>query len=404
MKKRIALVVNTLSRGGAERTVSNLSIGLSERYDVDIVVNDDARVDYPYEGRLISLGLPAGADRMGFLYQARAAAKRTRALRRMKRSGRYAAVLSFSEMANAANVLSGNRGTRTIVSVRNSIGKGKQRGITPWFICAFVLPLICRKADLTVSCSREIADELTAHYGLSARKSAVIYNGLDLPRLRAQAAEPFSDEEEALCRGGRLIVSVGRLTRQKGHWHLLKAVRALRDGGLPVRLLLLGDGELRPALEDTVARLGLSGCVAMPGFVENPYKYMARADVVAMPSQYEGFSNALIEALACGAPVVSTDHETGAREILAPDTDYRSKTLDGIDLCACGLLVPVCEGGIDEAPEALYREEALLAEAIRRVLTDDGLAERCRQASLRRAEQMDIASICRQWIDAIEAR
>ncbi|MBP3901504.1 MAG: glycosyltransferase, partial [Blautia sp.] len=350
MKKRIALTVNTLSGGGAERAVSNLSRALSDRYDVDIVVNDKAHIDYPYKGRILSLHMPARGDRMGAVYQICALARRIRALGRMKRSGKYAAVISFSEMTNLANVLSGNKDARSIASVHIAAGRSRESGLKYRLFHAWLLPLTCRRADCTVSCSREIEDELIESYGLSRENSAVICNGLDIPHIRKKMSEKFSDPDERRFHDRKILVSVGRMTQQKGQWHLLRAVKKLREDGIPVLLLLLGDGELRQALQEEVDRLGLSDCVDMPGFVENPYKYMARADALVMPSLYEGFSSVLIEAMACGAPVISTDHETGAREILAPDTDYRKKVTDRIEECAYGLLVPVCQGGPGEDP------------------------------------------------------
>ena len=138
----------------------------------------------------------------------------------------------------------------------------------------------------------------------------------------------------------------------------------------------------------------------MPGFVDNPYRYMANADAVVMTSLYEGFCNVLIEAMACGAPVISTDHETGAREILAPDTDYRMKVRDRGEKAEYGILVPVCEGEIgrsDDMPEAV-----LLAEAIRELLSDEEMAAHYRRAALERAGQLDIRTICAEWARVIE--
>lgn len=174
------------------------------------------------------------------------------------------------------------------------------------------------------------------------------------------------------------------------------------DDGISVRLLILGDGELRPALVKQAEQLEISDRVWMPGFVDNPYKYMAQADVFVMPSLYEGFSNAILEALACGVPVISTDHETGAREILAPASEYRQKVKDRIDLGDYGILVPVCGGDMDFSSEQYLQGEILLADAIKMVLTDSNLAKRYRQAALERAKQLDLKSVCKQWISVIE--
>ena len=403
MKKRIALVINTLSGGGAERTVSNLSMALSERYDIDIVVNDTEHITYPYSGRILSLRMPAWLKPASAVYQMTALVRRIRVLRRLKKSGAYTAMLSFSGLTNLANALSGKQYAKTIVSVRNSVSGRKDREPKQRLFLRFVLPYICRKASLTVSCSKEIAEELMTECGLSEDKSAVIYNGLQLERIQELAAAPLPAFTGEDFPPGKLLLTVGRLTDQKGQWHLLPVLKHLREEGMPVCLVILGEGELRPMLEERIARLGLSGCVMMPGFVENPYPYLARADAVLMPSLYEGFSNAIIEAMACGAPVVATDHKTGAREILAPETDYRIKISDGVEMAAFGILVPVCGSGPEEFGEALLREEGCMAEAIRMLLTDDKLMQRYREASFMRADQLAIARICEQWIKVIES-
>ena len=400
MKKRIAFIVNTLSNGGAEKTVSNLSRMLSDQYDIDIVVNNMEHIDYPYKGNIISLGLPADRERMKTTYQVYAIMRRIQVLRQLKKSREYAAVISFSEMTNLSNVLSGNKYSKTMISVRCAVKKRKDFGGRQKLVLSLVLPYVCRRADRTVSCSREIEEDLINHYGLAAGKSAVIYNGLDLEEIRKKSEEPLECEEPTHS-GEKLIVSVGRITYQKGQWHLLRAIKKLSDDGIPVRLLILGDGELRTALEKQAVQLGISDRVRMPGFVENPYRYMAQADVFVMSSLYEGFSNAILEALACGVPVISTDHETGAREILAPETDYRAKTRTYIDKASYGILVPVCNGSPDAADQ-LSEEETTLSDAIRSIITNENLTKHYREAAIARAEQMDIHSVCRQWIRLIE--
>ena len=129
MKKRIAFVVNTLSGGGAEKTVSNLSRGLADKYNIDIIVNDTQHLEYPYRGHIVSLNMPPDKGVMGAAYQIQILIRRTKVLRYLKKKKKYTAVLSFSEMCNVANVLSGNKYGKTIVSVRNSILKGKDSSL-----------------------------------------------------------------------------------------------------------------------------------------------------------------------------------------------------------------------------------------------------------------------------------
>ena len=397
MKDKIALVVNTLSGGGAEKTAANLSRVLSEKYEIDIIVNDDFQLDYSYIGHVFSLHMPQKKNRMSFSYQTKALIRRTRVLKILKAKRHYKAVISFSEMTNLANVLSGGK---AIISVHNSVSKSKANGWKHRLVARIVLPYCVKKAYKTVPCSKEISDELIRDYRLSKEKSFVIYNGIDCQNVKDLASEKLPQLISENSK--KLIVTVGRLTWEKGQWHLIRVVRKLLDEGMDIKLIILGEGPLRRLLEELVSKSGLEEKVLLPGFVENPYQYMAAADVVVFPSLTEGFSNAILEALACSAPVISTDHETGAREILAPDTDYHFKIHNTIDEAQYGVLVPVCDGTIYKASEPLTNEEKLLGKAIRRMVTDPGWNTRYRNAALKRAEQLSIHSVAKKWIEAIE--
>jgi len=113
-----------------------------------------------------------------------------------------------------------------------------------------------------------------------------------------------------------VILAVGRLVVQKDYPTLLRAFSLVRRKR-QAHLLILGEGQERPRLEALVRQLGLTENVQMPGFVKNPYAYMARARLLVLSSKWEGFGNVLMEALACGTPVVSTDCKSGPGEILA---------------------------------------------------------------------------------------
>lgn len=397
MKKRIAFVINSLSGGGAERTAANLSRYLSERYEIDIIVNDNAIPQYAYEGKIISLGMPATKNRMNTAYQLKALRKRIRLLRRLKEEKQYMAVLSFSEMTNLANVLTGGK---AIISVHNSDWLDQSADWKRRLTADCTFPYMFRKACRTVSCSAEIADELVKRYRLPEERSSVIYNGIEYEKIREKA---FIHDRNHLCEDReRLIISVGRLTAEKGQWHLIRAFKKLHDDGLNAKLVILGEGELRGPLEQLITEGNLDNKVILPGFVENPEKFMASADAVVFPSLHEGFSNAIVEALACGAAVVSTDHVTGAREILAPDTDYHNKVYDRIDEAQYGILVPVCDGKTRHMDEPLTKEELLLADAIRRMVTDQQWSDHYRKVAPKRAEQLEIRSIVEAWTRVIE--
>ena len=112
-----------------------------------------------------------------------------------------------------------------------------------------------------------------------------------------------------------MILAAGRLHIQKDFPTLLRAFALVRKE-IPSRLVILGEGEKRKELEDLAQELGIRKDLDLPGFVENPYKYMKRAAVFVLSYQWEGLPTVLVEAMACGCPVVSTDCPSGPREIL----------------------------------------------------------------------------------------
>lgn len=204
-------------------------------------------------------------------------------------------------------------------------------------------------ADEIVTVSRGVAEDLAQTAGLPRERISTIYNPVVIPALNEQAQTPLS--HPWFTPGAPpVVLGVGRLHYQKDFSTLLRAfarVRAVRA----VRLLILGEGEQRTALQRLVEELRVEADVEMPGFVLNPFAYMARASVLVVSSVYEGLPGVLIQALACGCPVVSTDCPSGPAEILE----------QGV----YGLLAPV-------------GDDAALAQAILSALTTPPKRERLR--------------------------
>jgi glycosyltransferase involved in cell wall biosynthesis len=169
-----------------------------------------------------------------------------------------------------------------------------------------------RAADLLVANSEDGRRALAELLGADAPPIRVLANPLDVEHCRALArAEPAHRWFGAAT--GRLVVSVGRLARTKDHATLLRAVARLpRD----LRLVIFGEGPQRPRLLELAARLGIRERIDLPGFTDNPFTYVSRADVFVLSSRFEGSPNVLLEALAVRTPVVATDCPGGTREIL----------------------------------------------------------------------------------------
>ena len=169
-----------------------------------------------------------------------------------------------------------------------------------------------RRADRIVVQSNVARDEMRARVAVPDDRIVRIYNPVDVERLRARA----SAEASPLAGAGPHVVAAGRLGRQKGFDMLLDAFAGARRRGAAGDLTILGEGPDRTALEAQAARLGIASAVRFTGFRENPFPYFAAADLFVLSSRYEGLPNVVLEAMACGCPVVAFDCPRGVREIV----------------------------------------------------------------------------------------
>jgi glycosyltransferase involved in cell wall biosynthesis len=198
-----------------------------------------------------------------------------------------------------------------------------------------------RLADDVVAVSEGVAADAAALVPSIRDRLRVIPNPVVSEELLAAAREPVG--HPWLHPGGPpVVLGVGRLHPLKDFPTLLRAFRAVRDRR-PARLIILGNGDLRGQLEAEVDRLGLQGDVALPGFVRNPWAWMAKASVFCLSSISEGLPTVIIEALAVGTPVVATDCPHGPREILAGGRYGRLVPVGAADQLAAALLATLDE-------------------------------------------------------------
>ena len=146
-------------------------------------------------------------------------------------------------------------------------------------------------------------------------RQVCVYNILDEPAARARMTEPVEDGWFK-GDGGSIIVAAGMLAPWKGFGDLIEAMALLLRSGRRARLVILGEGPLRSELEQRISQLGIAEHVCLPGRVENPLKYFAKADLFVLSSHVEGLPNVLVEAMLCGCTPVATCCPTGPREVL----------------------------------------------------------------------------------------
>lgn len=305
----VALFLPSLRGGGAERVMVNLAQGFYERgLRVNLVLakaEGSYLAEVPEGIRIVDLGtkrvLYALPGLVRYLYYERPSI----VISTLSHANiiaiwaRALARIPCSLVLRETNTL-----TLSLPNAQNFSGK-----IMPFLIRCFY-----RYANVIVANSQGAANDLAIWARVPRERIKVIYNPVLIPKIFSKADEPFyhpwfqPDEPP-------VILGVGRLTKQKDFSTLIRAFALVRRE-MTARLIILGEGEDRPKLEALVQKLGLEADVALPGFVENPYKYMKRASLFVLSSQWEGLPSVLIEALVVGIPVVATDCPSGPSEIL----------------------------------------------------------------------------------------
>ncbi len=172
-----------------------------------------------------------------------------------------------------------------------------------------------RRLDGVICQSGHMQRDLLSHFNLTSAKTCVIHNPVDIDRVRALADMPMAESDWPSQSGfGVHLVAAGRLGPEKGFDLLIEALAMCRNPSL--HLTVLGAGSLRLSLLALAAHRGVAQQVSFVGFQKNPYPFFRRADAFVLSSRFEGFPNVVLEALACGTPVISTPAPGGVREIV----------------------------------------------------------------------------------------
>jgi glycosyltransferase involved in cell wall biosynthesis len=211
-----------------------------------------------------------------------------------------------------------------------------------------------------VSCSEGVGKILQDNIGLNNIK--VIYNPIDLEEAKIKSSKPIAKKYQQYFKTNPVYINIGRLTEAKGQFHLIRSYSKVLKENPDAKLIILGEGELRAQLEKLIKRLNLKDKVLLLGNQDNVFPFLKQADCFVSSSLWEGLQITLIEALAVGTPVISTDCPTGPREIIAPNLSLGGK-IDYPHYSKNGTLTrPFGIGGVSTSKMSLTSEESMLAE------------------------------------------
>ena len=350
---KVVVVINSLTRGGAERVVSTLTREWAKRHRVLIALFDASRPAYDYGGEIVDLGARSLQSPVKKLLNALVRSIRLARLLRREHPDR---IVSFMESANfpaiAAAVVTG-LSDRLCVSVRiNPV-------MIP-YLNRLLMPIAYRLSERVVAPSHGVSNALR-QLGLPARKLSVIANPVGKQTdVTTSARVDFPQ---------RFLLGVGRLEHQKGFDRLLRAFATMDQSD--IQLVILGRGTERAALLAMSQQLGIRSLVRLPGAVSDVDAWYRRADCFVLTSHYEGSPNVVVEAMANGCPVVSFDCPYGPAEILEGGRN--------------GILVP-------------QDDIAGLSDAIQRLVSDSTLRARLSEVGRERANAFSVEKIAPRWL------
>ena len=400
MNKKIALMIGALNSGGAERVVAHLSHALEKQYDVHLILFEDSMVEYDCGGTLHNLNIPAKSGnpivKIGLLK------KRVSALKKLIRDEKIECVISFLDSPNFVNLLTRAKGCRKIISIRNySSLENKQNYLHRMTDKA--MKYLYRRADAVVTVSRLIEEDFRKHYHIPSDKIRTIYNPYNFEDIHQKGEEDLTEAEHLFFDNHFVFCNVGRVMYQKGIWHLIKAFAAVHKSNPETGLVIVGEDLSHGCLTDLIDMLGIKDSVLLTGRTRNPYKYMKNSECYVLSSLFEGFPNAMVEAMACGCPIIAADCKSGPREILYKNPDL-SASIEEITCADYGIIIPDLEHEENWNATDLTDGEKHLVEAMLSMINNVNIREKMARMAEERSLNFDLNTCGNAFERAIESK
>jgi glycosyltransferase involved in cell wall biosynthesis len=382
-KPGVTFLINSLSAGGSERVVHLLSSRLCDEgggvriicLEKDIFYNLPKEVDLLY----LKTNRPYFILSLKFIELFYFAVK----LRRIIRKKKINIIQSHLFRANYVNILAKILGGGHKAQVVNTVAVGSKYNnkTVKGALNLFLIKTLYPHMDRVIFKSKAMACDFKKHFPFNF-KHTIINNPCNLKMIKQLSKK--RDNNLSLKVNSDTIIAVGRFEKHKHYELLVEVFNSLLKDFPKLNLLVFGDGPERKKIHRLVKEFNITEKVKLPGKIKNPFYFMARAGLYVSCSESEGFPNALIEAMACSLPVVSSDCLSGPREILAPETDPMKRLETGFECAKYGVLFAV-------------NDKKALTQAISELLNNHDLYVQYKKKSKQRAFNYNVNTIIEQY-------
>lgn len=390
---KIATIIPKLSGGGAEKVAANLSKLLSKVYAHSFIVFNLEEASYDYVGDVVNIDLPSQGS---MLQKVIVFYRRFKKVLQLKKKNQFDVVFSHLYVPNIINALSAKQ-SKTVLVIHGAASVFQntlEKKLAQWAY---------HKADRIVTVSHFYAQRVVQELQIPRQKVVTIYNPIDFGEINQKKNENLSEQELLLFSNNKIFIHVGRLNAEKGQHHAIMAFSKIRAEQANVKLVFLGVGQddYVNLLKSMTLKLGIDEDVLFLGNVQNPYKYMSRSFALFFTSVREALPTVLIEALACGLPIISSDCDSGPREILAPNTDIMKRT-NAIEKTNYGYLVSTCNG-LKSKKQELSKSEENFATAGLQLMNDTAYYQVVKNNLPNRAKSFDGSAVKASYKKLIES-